>query len=210
VSPYAPVFSGFGIAGCDIQRQYARSHPMTLPVTSTQLNAIFRELESEATRDAVGSAGELQLERFLDMKFRRQVHHVRIGAPAGELVPSATEALIDDFEKAYEKIYGKGTAYRKAGVEISNFIVTATTKTYKPKLRKEELTDRDPRRARVGSRPVYFNDFMETPVFSMELLRPGNQIVGPALIESSATTLLLHPQQTATVDRYRNLHLQVG
>ena len=147
VSPYAPVFSGFGIAGCDIQRQYTRSHPTTLPVPSAPLNAIFRELETEATRDAVGSAGELQLERCLDMKFRRQVHHVRIAAPAGELAGSATEALIDDFEKAYEKIYGKGTAYRKAGVEISNFIVTATTKTYKPKLKEEALADGDPRRA---------------------------------------------------------------
>jgi N-methylhydantoinase A len=210
VSPYAPVFSGFGIAGCDIQRQYTRSHPTTLPVPSAPLNAIFRELESEATRDADGSAGELQLERSLDMKFRRQVHHVRIAAPAGELVGSATEALIDDFEKAYEKIYGKGTAYRKAGVEISNFIVTATTKTYKPKLKEEELADGDPRRAQVGARPVYFDEFIETPVFSMELLRAGNRIAGPAVVESPATTMLLHPQQLATVDRYRNLLLRLG
>ncbi len=210
VSPYAPVFSGFGIAGCDIQRQYTRSHPMTLPGPSAGLNAIFDELESDARRDAIASGAELQLERCLDMKFRRQVHHVRIALPEGQLADSATEALIDDFEKAYEKIYGEGTAYRKAGVEISNFILTATTKTYKPKLKEEALTDGDPRRACVGSRPVYFDEFIDTPVFSMELLRAGNLIAGPALIESSATTLLLHPQQTATVDRYRNLRLQVG
>jgi N-methylhydantoinase A len=210
VSPYAPVFSGFGIAGCDIQRQYTRSHPTTLPVPSAQLNAIFHELEAEAIRDALGSAGELQLERSLDMKFRRQVHHVRIAAPAGELAESATETLIGDFENAYEKIYGKGTAYRKAGVEISNFIVTATTKTYKPKLREEEMADGDPSRARVGARPVYFDHFVETPVFSMDLLRPGNRVTGPALVESAATTMLLHRQQTAIVDRYRNLLLRLG
>jgi N-methylhydantoinase A len=144
------------------------------------------------------------------MKFRRQVHHVRIAAPAGELAGSATEALIGDFERAYEKIYGKGTAYRKAGVEISNFIVTATTKTYKPKLKEEELADGDPRPARVGARPVYFDEFIETPVFSMELLRPGDRIAGPAVVESPATTMLLHPQQVATVDRYRNLLVQLG
>ena len=209
VSPYAPVFSGFGIAGCDIQRQYTRARPMTLPAPPAQFNAIFSDLEAAAIRDAVQSAGELELERFLDMKFRRQVHNVRIPVPSGELRSQEMDALMVNFEEAYERIYGKGTAYRKAGVEVSNFIVTATTKTYKPKLKEDEWEGEDPERARVGERQVYFEEFIQTPVFSMELLRPGNRIAGPAIVESPATTLLLHPRQTARVDRSRNLLLQV-
>lgn len=209
VSPYAPVFSGFGIAGCDIQRQYTRSWPMTLPAPPAQFNAIFSDLEAAAIRDAVRSAGELELERFLDMKFRRQVHNVRIPVPSGELRSQEMDALMVNFEEAYERIYGKGTAYRKAGVEVSNFIVTATTKTYKPKLKEDEWEGEDPERARVGERQVYFEEFIQTPVFSMELLRPGNRIAGPAIVESPATTLLLHPRQMARVDRSRNLLLQV-
>ncbi|MET0503007.1 MAG: hydantoinase/oxoprolinase family protein [Candidatus Binatia bacterium] len=209
VSPYAPVFSGFGIAGCDIQRQYTRSRPMTLPAPAAQFNAILSDLEAAAIRDAVQSAGELELERFLDMKFRRQVHNVRIPVPSGELRSQETDALMVNFEEAYERIYGKGTAYRKAGVEVSNFIVTATTKTYKPKLKEDEWEGEDPEPARVGERQVYFEEFIQTPVFSMELLRPGNRIAGPAIVESPATTLLLHPRQTARVDRSRNLILQV-
>ena len=209
VSPYAPVFSGFGIAGCDIQRQYTRARPMTLPAPPAQFNAIFSDLEAAAIRDAVQSAGELELERFLDMKFRRQVHNVRIPVPSGELRSQETDALMVNFEEAYERIYGKGTAYRKAGVEVSNFIVTATTKTYKPKLKEDEWEGEDPEPARVGERQVYFEEFIQTPVFSMELLRPGNRIAGPAIVESPATTLLLHPRQTARVDRSRNLLLQV-
>jgi N-methylhydantoinase A len=209
VSPYAPVFSGFGIAGCDIQRQYTRARPMTLPAPAAQFNAILSDLEAAAIRDAVQSAGELELERFLDMKFRRQVHNVRIPVPSGELRSQEMDALMVNFEEAYERIYGKGTAYRKAGVEVSNFIVTATTKTYKPKLKEDEWEGEDPERARVGERQVYFEEFIQTPVFSMELLRPGNRIAGPAIVESPATTLLLHPRQTARVDRSRNLILQV-
>ena len=72
------------------------------------------------------------------------------------------------------------------------------------------MADGDPRRAQVGARPVYFDEFIKTPVFSMELLRPGNRIAGPAVVESPATTMLLHPQQLATVDRYRNLLLRLG
>lgn len=209
VSPYAPVFSGFGIAGCDIQRQYTRSHPMTMPAPAALFNAIFRELEIEARRDAMASTGELELERFVDMKFRRQVHNIRIPAPAAELRSEQIEALMMSFEEAYEKVYGKGTAYRKAGIEISNFIVTATTKTYKPRLKEEEGDGEDCDPARIGARQVYFDDFIETPVFDMKRLRPGNRICGPAVVESAATTLLLHPRQTATVDRYRNLLLRM-
>ena len=62
------------------------------------------------------------------MKFRRQVHNVRIAVPEwGIRSQEMADALMVNFEEAYERIYGKGTAYRKAGVEVSNFIVTATT-----------------------------------------------------------------------------------
>ena len=210
VSPYAPVFSAFGIAGCDIRRHYTRSRPMTFPVPAAEFNAIFRELEEEARRDAAQAAGALELERVLDMKFRRQVHNVRIPAPPGDLDSAAVESLVTSFEQAYEKIYGKGTAYRRAGVEVGNFIVSATTKTYKPKLKEQEWDGEDSQRAQIGERQIYFDQFVKTPVFRMELLRPGNTIAGPAVVESPATTLLLHPGQTATVDRRLNLLLQLG
>jgi len=210
VSPYAPVFSAFGIAGCDIRRQYTRSRPMTLPAPAKEFNAVFNELEAEARREAPESAGDLQLERSLDMKFRRQVHHIRISVPPGELGERDVESLLTSFEQTYEQIYGRGTAYRKAGIEVSNFVLTAATKTYKPKLKEMEPGGKSPEAARAGERQVYFDSFVSTPVFRVELLRSGNGIAGPAIIESAATTLLLHPGQTASVDSYLNLLLEIG
>jgi N-methylhydantoinase A len=188
VSPFAPAFSAFGIAGCDIRRQYTRSHPVPFPAPAATLNTIFGELEEEARRDA---AGDLVLERSLDMKFRRQVHNVRIPAPSGELGE-------------------KGTAYRKAGVELSHFVVTATVRTYKPKLKALPPQGESPDAGRVGERKVYFDGFITAPVFRMERLAPKNRIAGPAVIESPATTVLLHPDQKATVDSYLNLLIEMG
>ncbi|HEY2990307.1 MAG TPA: hypothetical protein VGL11_21510, partial [Candidatus Binatia bacterium] len=206
VSPFAPAFSAFGIAGCDIRRQYTRSHPMPFPAPAATLNAIFGELEEEARREA---AGELVLDRALDMKFRRQVHNVRIPAPGGELKENNVGELLDSFEQSYEKIYGKGTAYRKAGVELSAFAVTATVKTYKPKLKALPPQGESPNGARVGERQVYFDRFVTVPVYRMERLAPKNRIAGPAVIESPATTALLHPDQRATVDAYLNLLIEM-
>jgi N-methylhydantoinase A len=207
VSPFAPAFSAFGIAGCDIRRQYTRSHPVPFPAPAATLNTIFGELEEEARRDA---AGDLVLERSLDMKFRRQVHNVRIPAPSGELGEKEIGALLDNFEQSYEKIYGKGTAYRKAGVELSHFVVTATVRTYKPKLKALPPQGESPDAGRVGERKVYFDGFITAPVFRMERLAPKNRIAGPAVIESPATTVLLHPDQKATVDSYLNLLIEMG
>lgn len=209
VSLWAPVFSAFGIAGCDIRRQYTRSRPMMFPAPVAAFRAIFAELEGEAVRDAVHAAGDLQLERFVDMRFRRQVHNVRVPVPLGALDEREVEALLSRFVESYEKIYGAGTAYRKAGVEASHFIVTATTKTYKPGLKKMEFEGESPERARMGERQIYYDSFIPAPVFKMELLRPGNRIAGPAVVESAATTLLLHPGQSASVDPYLNLFIQI-
>jgi N-methylhydantoinase A len=207
IAPFAPAFSAFGIAGCDIRRQYTRSHPMPFPAPAATLNAIFCELEEEARRD---TAGDLLLERSLDMKFRRQVHNVRIPAPGGDLEEREVGALLDTFEQSYEKIYGKGTAYRKAGVELSHFVVTATARTYKPKLKALPPQGESPEAGRVGDRKVYFDGFITAPVFKMERLAPKNRIAGPAVIESPATTVLLHPDQKAVVDSYLNLLIEMA
>ena len=207
VSPFAPAFSAFGIAGCDIRRQYTRSHPMPFPAPPATLNGVFGELEKEARLDA---AGDLVLERLLDMKFRWQVHNVRIPAPAGLLGEKEAGMLLETFEQSYEKIYGKGTAYRKAGVELSHFVVTATVRTYKPKLKALPPQGESPNAARVGEREVYFDRFIAAPVYRMERLAPKNRIAGPAVIESPATTMLLHPDQMATVDAYLNLLIEMS
>ena len=46
---------------------------------------------------------------------------------------------------------------------------------------------------------------METPVYRREGLGAGDVLEGPAAIEESATTTLVPPGMTATVDAYGNL-----
>jgi N-methylhydantoinase A len=135
---------------------------------------------------------------------------VRIPAPAGKLGEKEVAALLDGFEQSYERIYGKGTAYRKAGVELSAFVVSATVRTYKPKLKALPPQGERPNGARVGEREVYFDRFISAPVYRMERLAPKNRIAGPAVIESPATTVILHPDQHATVDSYMNLLIEMA
>ena len=74
--------------------------------------------------------------------------------------------------------------------------------------------DREPsREARAGTRPVYWSelgDFEETPVYWGERLAAGNVLPGPAIIQVPDTTIVVHPFQTARVDPYGNVLIELG
>jgi N-methylhydantoinase A len=43
-----------------------------------------------------------------------------------------------------------------------------------------------------------------------DLLRAGNKIAGPALIEEHASTTVVFPGDTLSVDRFGNLVIEIG
>jgi N-methylhydantoinase A len=81
---------------------------------------------------------------------------------------------------------------------------------------KAELRDHpdagpDAAKAITGRRPVWLpeaKDFVETPIYDREALKPGNRFAGPAIIEQMDTTTLVPPGMTARVDRWLNLILE--
>jgi N-methylhydantoinase A len=59
-------------------------------------------------------------------------------------------------------------------------------------------------------RPVYFTSGMvDTPTYDRALLKPGNRIEGPALIEEHASTTVIYPKDVLTVDDFGNLHIEI-
>jgi N-methylhydantoinase A len=97
----------------------------------------------------------------------------------------------------------------EAGVEVLTFHVVATTHRVPLNLTEAKLEGPDSSHARSGSRQVYFDDgFIDTPIFEHSKLKPGNRVVGPAILEGMNTTMPLHPGQELTVDAFHNLVIQ--
>jgi N-methylhydantoinase A len=65
--------------------------------------------------------------------------------------------------------------------------------------------------AHKGVREVDFDleGVHRADIFDGHLLEPGIEIVGPAVIETRGTTILLHPGNRARVDEYGNLHIEL-
>jgi N-methylhydantoinase A/acetophenone carboxylase len=56
-----------------------------------------------------------------------------------------------------------------------------------------------------GTRPAYWpelRDFTQTPVYSFEMLLPGNLVQGPAVIDAELTTVVVPPGQSFSIDEY--------
>jgi N-methylhydantoinase A len=147
--------------------------------------------------------------RTLEMRFRHQVHQVKVPAPNGVLGPVEMDRVVERFIALYEQNFGRGTAVIEAGVEILTFHVMATTHHTTLRLVEAPIGGADAGAACSGSRPVYFDGgFVETPVYEHDLLVPGNKIVGPAILEGRNTTMPLHPGQELTVDPFNNLTIR--
>ena len=66
-----------------------------------------------------------------------------------------------------------------------------------------------PQEAYLGTRPFYrHKQWVDAALWKMEGLKAGNHIVGPAIIESDATTFVVPDGFETTVDKHRLFHLK--
>ena len=54
-----------------------------------------------------------------------------------------------------------------------------------------------------GTRQVYMRgEWHEAQLWEVDLLRPGNRVQGPAILEHPATTMVLYPENRLIVDEW--------
>jgi N-methylhydantoinase A len=98
-------------------------------------------------------------------------------------------------------------------VQLVTLRVEATGMVRKAELLSHPDAGPDATGAIVHHRPVWLaetRDFVPTPIYAREKLRPGNRFAGPAIVEQMDATTLVPPGTTARVDAYLNLILEAG
>ncbi len=210
----ASVHGAFGLVASDVVHEYQVAHRMRVPVHNTQVNSIFNDLRSKAISQLKSEGFQeerIMIQRFVDMRYGRQVHIITtpVEAPVS-LSDSDLENIYNRFEELYEGRYGKGSAYREAGMELVAFRLRATALLTKPKLYKQELSGSNPKTAFIEKKRIYLEkakDMVEVDTYVFEELLPGNEIKGPAIIYTPITTIVINPGQTAICDEYKNVRI---
>ena len=206
------VFSAYGIAASDPVAVAQASDPMIAPFDAGRLGAIYDSLAARAVGELVANGvapGDITTSREVEMRYRGQVHEVRVPVPDGPLDDKSLAAVLEEFRRRYNRRYGSGAA-ADAAIEARTYVVRGVGRQAKPELRAAPLGPADPGAAHVGERAVWFRPlggFAPTPVYRRELLRPGNRVEGHAVVEAVDTTMLIHPGQRADVDAWGNILL---
>ncbi len=213
VIPYtASVNCAFGLVSADIVHEYSQTALLPVPSPPQAINDIYKPMIEHARRqlkDEGFADAAIRLEWSIDLRYSRQVHEVttmvRSVTPFDE---AGLHQLVADFEAQYERKYGKGSAFREAGIEMTMFRLTARGLIDRPRLEPLPLAGADSGPAKTGRRPIFVeakNGMAEADIYDFEKLKPGNVITGPAVIHTPITTIVLQANQRSTMDGYRNV-----
>jgi N-methylhydantoinase A len=232
VPPNPGNVSAFGLLTVDVRADYVR----TCVARHDELDfgameAIFTALADQArvALTAQGfEAGQHQLTRTADLRYYGQAFEVRVPVGAAVLGAALADAAAEEFHRLHRSRYGYDfRADPRQRVEWVNLRVTGTGPVPRPRLARLAAGDGDPARALTGRREVVFGRSAgasggsssprgstapprETAVYWRPLLRAGDVLAGPAIIEEYGATVPVHPGFAARVDEFGNLLVRAG
>ena len=210
----ASVYSAFGIAASDFLRVKEVSSPVMVSADAAgTMNGILEDVRNdvleELTTEGV-ARNQIVVESSMDLRYRGQLHEIRVPLSDGGIDASSISSILDDFFRVYEETYGAGTALGAADVEAVIFRVVGRGQIAKPSQPSYPDEGPDCKGAIKSQRDVYWEELggMElTDIYEMDRLRTGNALTGPAIVESVDTTFVIHPGQNLRVDEARDLIL---
>ena len=210
----ASTWCAFGAASADMLHVYEHTDIQSSPFSAARVNRALEQLERRAheqmRKDGIARARR-RLAFSLDMRHRGQINEVEVRLPEGRLKGDFGEKLAARFYARYEQLYGKGSSYRGARLEIVTLRLRASAATLRPKLpRAKALSARVAPAASRGRRDIYWPDFkrvVATPIYDGARLKPGNRMAGPAVIETTDTTIVVYPKRRLRVDAFGNFEM---
>ncbi len=207
----AGVGSAFGATVMDLRQDVEASmYAPTQSVDLAQLNALYAELEGNARALMAqdGVPGErVAIQRSAQMRYVGQTFEVETPIPDGTLDEAAVAAITAEFHKMHEREYGVSSdIFEPAFVSLS---VAATAHMAEPpefkRLSGEKMA------SLKNKRDVYFDGvWLECPVLNGQILQPGDDTQGPAVIEYSDSVCVLPPDARARVDDHGNMAIEIA
>lgn len=217
---FAAAFSAFGCTTADYMRRHsvstqfdisARAEDDELQSFGERITAIWEDLTRAAVDEMIDDGharDKIRAVPFLMMRYTGQLEDVEVIAPLPAVrSPDEMRAVLAEFEEVYAKVNHRVSRYGEAGFSVTELGLVATAEKVKPSLARRPLGASDPASAHKGVREAYIGGrWHKADLYEMDLLQPGHEIVGPAIVEHPATTLVIHPQDRVFVDEWTLLH----
>ncbi len=209
----ASTWSALGVVSSDILHVYEHAELLSEPFDPERLNTIFREMEGRAAEQLLAdgiAADDISMSRSLDMKFSLQIHEVEVPLGSEAITADVLSRQMKEFVHLYESIFGRGSAYADAGVQIGLCRVRAWGQIRRPGLAARSGAEES---LEPGRREVYWPElgqFEDTAIYDGAALPESFQVAGPAVIELPDTTILVHPGDRARLDQHGSVVLDLA
>lgn len=209
--PFAPgVTSALGLLMSDVKHDYVRSKLAPLKeVGLEEVNRLFSQLIEQAKTDLRSEGfndNEMALQPFLDLRYAGQGYELTVPSPMPPLKAADLDLMRQRFDSQHEQAHGHKA--ESEPVELVSLRLVSVGLVPQAKLSPVKSRGKELDAAKTGERKIFFgkeHGSLNCRIYSRDLLEPDHKIAGPAVIEQMDTTTVIHPEQEATVDSYRNL-----
>jgi N-methylhydantoinase A len=210
VPPAPGLLSAQGLLAADIRYDFRQTHVAAVAGGDiAEVQRRFRALEDrgrQALRDYGLAENMLVFQRSADMRYRRQAYEINVRLQDESLETAHAPAIAEAFHALHERLYGRRD--EAGAIEFVTLVVTATGNTrrlvHEPLPKSNGSADH----ARKRPRQVFFREggfVADCPCYDRALLRAGDSLAGPVLIEAADSTTVVPRAWTVRCDDVGNL-----
>ncbi|WP_089937399.1 hydantoinase/oxoprolinase family protein [Candidatus Entotheonella palauensis] len=205
----ASVLSAWGMLATELRLESIRSHVGETDVLdAAAVQAIYEELERHGIeRMSHWFSGGIEVRRMAEMRYGEQIYEIDVSLDGIDFTtPDALARLKSAFEHRHEELYTYSLK------EQHPVLVNArvTTVGVLPAPPREPLLQAGAPPLGTRERDIYLGQWIRVPVYSFTALAAGQEITGPAVVESDTTTVILRPgdHAVATPERWLDITIE--
>ena len=205
----AAVLSAWGMLATDLRYEVSRTHiGDTGSLKAGDVREVFSEMELEGrSRLKEAFEGDVCISRSADMRYGEQIYEVDVSLDDVDFSDDdLMKSISDRFHKRHEELFTYSLPDQDAVLVNGRLAAIGAL----PDLPKEPKTEARAASGHHTTRKIFLAGWVDAPVFNLEELVPSQKIEGPAIIESSTTTVVLRSDDKAEVTDNLWLNILLG
>jgi N-methylhydantoinase A len=170
---------------------------------------LFAQLEQQAAgRLRFWFAGPVTIERSAEMRYGEQIFEIDVAFNDLDWnAADLADQIEDRFHRRHEELY----TYASPGQEVV-FVNARVAAIGAVAPRGQDLKPASSAAACVprATRPAFFGEWRQVPVYALESLAPGQSLQGAAIIEAETTTIVVNAGDRVTVNALGWLDIELA
>ncbi len=211
---FSSIFCALGSIISDIRHDFVASIVARMSELNMDKMREIRDSLRDSAIDLLEKEGIPTENRYFryswDMRYEGQYHEISVPIDESEMYEEYLPSIAERFHRKHEALFG----YRDVtDIEVINFRLEGYGRVRRPDRKPLPGAETSADKHVKAQRDVFFfelNDFTETPVYDGDSLEPGNAIPGPAVVEQSATTIVVPPDSVLKVTGFGDYMIELG